>query len=429
MDATPHVVIVGGGFGGLSAARGLARAPVRVTLVDKRNYHLFRPLLYQVATGLLSADEISAPLRSIFSRQRNIEVVMSEVNSIDTHNRLIQLPQYTLHYDFLVLATGINYNYFGHDEWKQIAPGLESLDDADRIRGKILLPFETAERVAAGGNGNQEMIQQLLTFVLIGAGTVGVEMASAMAEMMRMALAHDFRHIDPASAQIILYEAETRILPTYPEILSAKAHRHLEQLGVKIYTGTRVESVDREGVVADGKRVSSRTVLWSAGVVASPAARWLSVEMDRSGRVKVNPDLSIPGHPDIFGIGDTAQVVAHSRNLIGIKTRAPCALPGVAQPAIQEGRYVADLIRRRVLGRPPPAPFCYWDKGDLAIVGRSFAVADLRFLRFSGFPAWMVWAAVHIYSLIGFANRLFVMLQWTVSYLTKSRQVRIFPTG
>jgi NADH dehydrogenase len=354
---------------------------------------------------------------------------MSEVNSIDTENRLIQLPQYTLHYDFLVLATGINYNYFGHDEWKQIAPGLESLDDADRIRGKILLPFETAERVAAGGNGNQEMIQQLLTFVLIGAGTVGVEMASAMVEMMRMALAHDFRHIDPASAQIILYEAETRILPTYPEILSAKAHRHLEQLGVKIYTGTRVESVDREGVVADGKRVSSRTVLWSAGVVASPAARWLSVEMDRSGRVKVNPDLSIPGHPDIFGIGDTAQVVAYSRNLIGIKTKAPCALPGVAQPAIQEGRYVADLIRRRVLGRPPPAPFCYWDKGDLAIVGRSFAVADLRFLRFSGFPAWMVWAAVHIYSLIGFANRLFVMLQWTVSYLTKSRQVRIFPTG
>jgi NADH dehydrogenase len=400
-----------------------------VTLVDKRNYHLFRPLLYQVATGLLSADEISAPLRSIFSRQRNIEVVMSEVNGIDTQNRLIKLPQYSLHYDFLVLATGINYNYFGHDEWKQIAPGLESLDDADRIRGKILLPFETAERVAAGGSGNQEMIQQLLTFVLIGAGTVGVEMASAMAEMMRMALAHDFRHIDPASAQIILFEAETRILPTYPEILSSKAHRHLEQLGVKIYTGTRVESVDREGVVADGKRVSSRTVLWSAGVVASPAARWLSVEMDRSGRVKVNPDLSIPGHPDIFAIGDTAQVVAYSRNLIGIKTRAPCALPGVAQPAIQEGRYVADLIRRRVLGRPPPDPFCYWDKGDLAIVGRSFAVADLRFLRFSGFPAWMVWAAVHIYSLIGFANRLFVMLQWTVSYLTKSRQVRIFPAG
>ena len=239
------------------------------------------------------------------------------------------------------------------------------------------------------------MIQQLLTFVLVGAGTVGVEMASAMAEMMRMALAHDFRHIDPASAQIILYEAATRILPTYPEILSSKAHRHLEQLGVKIYTGTRVESVDLEGVVAGGKRVPSRTVLWSAGVVASPAARWLSVEMDRFGRVKVNQDLSIPGHPNIFGIGDTALVVAHSRNLIGIKTRAPGPLPGVAQPAIQEGRYVADLIRRRVLGHPQPDPFWYWDKGDLAIVGRSFAVADLRFLRLSGFPAWLLWAAVH----------------------------------
>jgi NADH:quinone reductase (non-electrogenic) len=249
---------------------------------------------------------------------------------------------------------------------------------------------------------------QLLTFVLVGAGTVGVEMASAMAEMMRMALAHDFRHIDPASAQIILYEAATRILPTYPEILSSKAHRHLEQLGVKIYTGTRVESVDLEGVVAGGKRVPSRTVLWSAGVVASPAARWLSVEMDRFGRVKVNPDLSIPGHPNIFGIGDTALVVAHSRNLIGIKTRVPGPLPGVAQPAIQEGRYVADLIRRRVRGHPQPDPFWYWNKGDLAIVGRSFAVADLRFLRLSGFPAWLLWAAVHMYSLIGFANRLFV---------------------
>jgi NADH:ubiquinone reductase (H+-translocating) len=217
MDKDPHIVIVGGGLGGLNTARGLAKTPVRVTLVDKRNYHLFRPLLYQVASGLLSADEIAPALRSIFSRQRNIEVVMSEVNGIDTQNRLIQLPQYTLHYDFLVLATGITYNYFGHDQWRQIAPGLESLDDADRIRGKILLPFETAERIAAGGTADPEIIQQLLTFVLVGGGTVGVEMASTMAEMMRMALAHDFRHINPASAQIILYEAATRLLPTFPE--------------------------------------------------------------------------------------------------------------------------------------------------------------------------------------------------------------------
>jgi NADH:ubiquinone reductase (H+-translocating) len=427
MNKVPHVVIVGGGFGGLNAARGLAKAPVRVTLIDQRNYHLFRPLLYQVASGLLSADEIAPPLRSVFSRQRNVEVVMSEVNGIDTQNKLIQLPQYTLHYDFLVLATGITYNYFGHDEWRQIAPGLESLDDADRIRAKILLPFEAAERIAAGSTANPEMIQQLLTFVLVGAGTVGVEMASTMAEMMRMALAHDFRHIDPTSAQIILYEAATRILPTLPEILSSKAHRHLEKLGVRICTGTRVENVDSEGVVVEGKRVPSQTVIWCAGVVASPAGRWLSAETDRFGRVKVNPDLSIPGYPNIFGIGDTALVVAYSRNLFGVSSRTPGPLPGVAQPAIQEGRYVADLIRRRVLGTLSPTPFVYWDKGDLAIVGRSFAVADLRFLRFSGFPAWLVWAGVHIYSLIGFGNKLFVMLQWAMSFLTKRRQVRIFP--
>ena len=413
---------------GGSTHRGLAKAPVRVTLIDQRNYHLFRPLLYQVASGLLSADEIAPPLRSVFSRQRNVEVVMSEVNGIDTQNKLIQLPQYTLHYDFLVLATGITYNYFGHDEWRQIAPGLESLDDADRIRGKILLPFEAAERIAAGSTANPEMIQQLLTFVLVGAGTVGVEMASTMAEMMRMALAHDFRHIDPTSAQIILYEAATRILPTLPEILSSKAHRHLEKLGVRICTGTRVENVDSEGVVVEGKRVPSQTVIWCAGVVASPAGRWLSAETDRFGRVKVNPDLSIPGYPNIFGIGDTALVVAYSRNLFGVSSRTPGPLPGVAQPAIQEGRYVADLIRRRVLGTLSPAPFVYWDKGDLAIVGRSFAVADLRFLRFSGLPAWLVWAGVHIYSLIGFGNKLFVMLQWVMSFLTKRRQVRIFPT-
>jgi NADH:ubiquinone reductase (H+-translocating) len=235
------------------------------------------------------------------------------------------------------------------------------------------------------------------------------------------------RHIDPTSAQIILYESATRILPTFPEILSSKAHRHLEKLGVRICTGTRVESVDSEGVVVGGKRVPSQTIIWCAGVIASPAARWLGVETDRFGRVKVNPDLSIPGHPNILGIGDTALVVAYSRNVFGMRTRTPGPLPGVAQPAIQEGRYVADLIRRRVLGSTPPNPFVYWDKGDLAIVGRSFAIADLRFLRFSGFSAWLVWAGVHIYSLIGFGNKLFVMLQWTVSFLTKRRQVRIFP--
>src|SRR5215467_8770834 len=387
----PSVVIVGGGFGGLYAARGLADAPVRVTVIDKHNYHLFRPMMYQVATGLLSADEIAAPLRSILRRYRNIDVLMFEATGIDMQQSLIHLRQYDLRFDYLVLATGVSYNYFGHDDWKDIAPGLESIDEADRIRGKILLAFETAERIAAIGRPDPAIIQQLLTFVLVGAGTVGVEMAGTMAEMVRMALAHDFRHIDPTCAQIILYEAATRILPTYPEILSSKAHRHLEQLGVKIHTGTRIESVDADGVVVEGKRVPSQTIIWCAGVVASPAARWLSVETDRVGRVKVNPDLSVPRHPNIFAIGDTALVVAYSRNLLGMKTRTPAALPGVAQPAIQEGRYVADLIRRRVVGSLPPNPFVYWDRGDLAIVGRSFAVADLRFLRFSGFPAWLVW--------------------------------------
>jgi len=423
----PRVVIVGGGFGGLYTARGLAKTPVRVTLVDRRNYHLFRPMMYQVATGLLSADQIATPLRSILSRYRNTDVLMAEVTGIDAPNSLIRLHHDDLHYDYLVLATGIGYNYFGHNDWKNIALGLDSLDEADRIRGKILLAFETAERIAALGRADPETIQQQLTFVLVGAGTVGVEMAGTMAEMVRMALAHDFRHIDPRSARILLYEAAPRILPTYPEVLSSKAHRHLDQLGVKIHTGARVESIDADGVVVHGMRIQSRTVLWSAGVLASPAARWLQAEMDTSGRVKVNSDFSVPGYPNIFVIGDTALVVAHSRNLIGIKTKTPSPLPGVAQPAIQEGRYVADLIRRRVLEQSPPNPFWYWDKGDVAVVGRTFAVADLRFLRFAGFAAWLVWAGVHIYFLIGFANRFFVMLQWAISFLTKRRQVRIFP--
>ncbi len=423
----PRVVIVGGGFGGLYAARTLASAPVSITLIDKRNYHLFRPMLYQVATGLLSADQIAGPLRSILSRQRNVEVLLDEVIGIDAQARLVHLPRYDLPYDFLILATGIQYNYFGHDEWQQIAPGLASLEDADEIRGKVLLAFERAEELASLGHAAPEAIQQLLTFVLVGAGTVGVEMASTLAEMSRIALAHDFRHIDPRAAQILLYEAAPRVLPTYPEALSAKAQRHLEGLGVKVHTNTRVTVIDAEGIVAGDQMVLASTVLWSAGVLASPAGRWLSAATDKSGKVVVNSDLSIPGHPEVFAIGDTAHVVAQSRNLLGIKAKEPMVVPGVAQPAIQEGQYVARLIRRRVLALKPPPPFWYWDKGDLAIVGRTYAVADLRFLRFTGFPAWIVWAVVHIYFLIGFANRFFVLLQWSFAFLTKRRQVRIFP--
>ena len=422
----PRVVIVGGGFGGLYAARALHSALVNVTLIDKRNYHLFRPMLYQVATGLLSGDEIARPLRSILRRQKNVDVLLDEVTGINSSESIVHLKQRDLRYDFLILATGIQYNYFGHDEWRQFAPSLESLDDADVIRRKILLAFERAEEMASSGRAGSGEIERQLTFALVGAGTVGVEMASTLAEMSRMALTHDFRHIDPASARICLYEAGPRILPTYPEPLSTKAMRHLESLGVRVYTNARVTAVDSAGIVVGGQPVPAATVLWGAGVVASPAGRWLNAATDKSGKIIVEADLSVPGHRDVFAIGDTVHIVASTGNLLGIKSRTPMELPGVAQPAIQEGKYVANVIRRRTQGRPAPAPFWYWDKGDLAIVGRTYAVADLRFARFAGFPAWVLWASVHIYFLIGFANRLFVLLRWGFAFLTKRHQVRIF---
>jgi NADH dehydrogenase len=425
----PRVIIVGGGFGGLSAARALRRAAVRVTLIDKRNYHLFRPMLYQVATGLLSADEISGPLRSILSRQENLDVLLDEVTGINPKQRIIRLKQRDLAYDFLILATGIRYNYFGHDEWRRFAPGLESLDDAEVIRTKILLSFEQAEALASTFQSPKEVpteeIRRLLTFALVGAGTVGVEMASTLAEMSRMALTRDFRHIDSRSARILLYEAAPRILPTYPKVLSLKARRHLESLGVEVFTNARVTRVDSDGIVVGEEKVPAATVLWGAGVVASPAGRWLGADTDQSGKIMVEPDLSVRNHPEVFVIGDTAHLVAPVRNLLGFKSRTPMLMPGVAQPAIQEGKYVGDIIRRRVAGRAQPKPFWYWDKGDLAIVGRTYAVADLRFSRFAGFAAWVVWASVHIYFLIGFANRLFVLLQWGLDFLTKRRRVRV----
>ena len=425
----PHVIIVGGGFGGLSAARSLRSAVVRVTLIDKRNYHLFRPMLYQVATGLLSDDEISGPLRSILSHQKNVDVLLDEVTGVSPMQRIVHLKHRDLAYDFLILATGIRYNYFGHEEWRPFAPGLESLDDADVIRSKILLAFERAEAVASKLQAREgvpsEEIRRLLTFALVGAGTVGVEMAGTLAEMSRMALAHDFRHIDPRTARILLYEAAPRILPTYPEGLSLKAQRHLERLGVEVFTNTRVTSVDSYGLVVGGERVPAGTVLWGAGVVASPAGRWLGADTDKSGKVMVEPDLSLPNHPEVFVIGDTAHLVAPVRNLFGIRSKTPMLMPGVAQPAIQEGKYVAEVIRRRVRGQAQPKPFWYWDKGDLAIVGRTYAVADLRFIQFAGFAGWILWAGVHIYFLIGFANRLFVLLQWGFDFLTKRRRVRV----
>ncbi len=423
----PRVVIVGGGFGGLYAARGLAKAPVAVTVVDKHNYHLFRPMLYQVATGLLSSDEVAAPIRSILRRQKNVTTLMAEVVGVDAHARVVFTSEGAVDYDYLVLATGIEYNYFGHEEWKALAPGLTSVDDADRIRGKILTAFESAERLAASGKEDASTLHKLLTFVQVGAGTAGVEMAGTVAEMARMALAEDFRHIDPRSAHILLFEAAPRVLPTYPERLSEKARRHLEELGVEVHTNAKVERVDEQGVIVNGERISSRTVLWTAGVVASPAGRWLGVDVDKAGRINVNTDLSVPGHPNVFAVGDTAAITCYTRSLFGIRSETAELLPGVAQVAIQGGAYVSRLIRRLVNGERSAKPFWYWDKGNMAIVGRTFAVADLKHVCFSGFTAWLLWAGVHIYFLIGFANRLLVMLQWGISFVTKRRGVRILP--
>jgi NADH:quinone reductase (non-electrogenic) len=389
----PRMVIVGGGFGGLAAARALRNTAVSVTLIDKRNYHLFRPMLYQVATGLLSADEISGPLRSIFSHQKNIDVLLDEVTDINVDRRIVHVTRGELRYDFLILATGIQYNYFGHDEWRPFAPGLESLDDADIIRGKILRAFERAEEMASIEHASTEEIRRQMTFALVGAGTVGVEIAGTLAEMSRMTLVHDFRHIHPPSARILLYEAAGRVLPTYPEDLSKKAQQHLESLGVEVHTNALVTRVDGEGIVVGGQRIQAGTVLWGAGVVASPAGRWLGVETDRSGKIIVGPDLSVPGYPEIFAIGDTAHVVAPTRNLLGIKSKTPMVMPGVAQPAIQGGEYAGKVIRHRVTGQKEPEPFWYWDKGDLAIVARTirrsrFAVRKIRRLPGVGHLGW-----------------------------------------
>jgi NADH:ubiquinone reductase (H+-translocating) len=423
----PRVVIVGGGFGGLYAARGLAHAPVTVTIIDKHNYHLFRPMLYQVATGLLSSDQIAAPIRSILRRQKNVTVLMEEAVGVDPRAQVLVTREGTVAYDYLILATGIEYNYFGHEEWKAIAPGLASVDDADRIRGKILTAFESAEKLAASGKVDAEGLHELMTFVQVGGGTAGVEMAGTTAEMARMALAKDFRHIDPRTARILLLEAAPRILPTYPEKLSDEARRHLEQLGVEVHTNAKVEGVDEQGVIVNGERIASSTVLWSAGVVASPAGSWLGVDVDKAGRIKVNPDLSVPGYLNVYAVGDTAEITAYTRSLFGIRSKSPEMLPGVAQVAIQGGKYVAGVIRRQINSEGPAKPFWYWDKGNMAIVGRTFAVADLKHVCFSGFMAWLLWLGVHIYFLIGFANRLLVMLQWGISFVTKRRGVRILP--
>jgi NADH dehydrogenase len=423
----PRVVIAGGGFGGLYAAKAMAHLSVKVIILDKHNYHLFRPMLYQVATGLLSANEVAAPIRSILRKQKNAEVLMEEVIGVAPKDQVVITRNGKISYDYLILATGIRYNYFGHEDWKAIAPGLDSVDEAQKIRGKILRAFEIAERIASQNPEQKELIQELLTFVVVGAGTAGVEMAGTIAEMARIALRGDFRKIDPGSARILLFEATPRILPTYPSNLSEKAKRHLQHLGVQVNTNAPVENVNSQGVMVAGQIIRSKAVIWTAGVIATGAGKWINAEVDKAGRIKVNSDFTVPGYDNIFAIGDIAFLITHSRNLFGFRKKNAEPLPGVAQPAIQGGRYVASVISRHINRLPPPGPFWYWDKGNLAVVGRTYAVADLNFLRFAGFFAWLLWVGVHIYFLIGFANRLVVMLRWGFAFLTKQREVRIFP--
>jgi NADH dehydrogenase len=406
----PRVVVIGAGFGGLAAAIGLRKAPVAVTVIDKRNYHLFQPLLYQVATAALSPADIATPIRAILRGQKNAEVLLAKVVDIDKERREVVLEDRRVPYDYLVVATGARHAYFGHDEWERFAPGLKKIDDATELRRRILLAFEQAEIAT-----DEAERRRLLTFVVIGGGPTGVEMAGAIAELAKMALARDFRHIDPRQARILLVEAGPRILSAFPPKLSEKAERALTGLGVEVRTGTPVTACDEEGVQLGDERILSRCIVWGAGVAASPAAKWLQAERDRAGRVTVNPDLTLPGHPEIFVIGDTAHAPGPDGQ----------PLPGVAPVAKQQGKYVAKLIQARIADRPAPGPFRYRNLGNLATIGRRAAVADFGWLRVSGRFAWLLWGLVHIYFLIGFRNRVAVLLDWIWAYLTFQRGARL----
>jgi len=406
----PHVVIVGGGFGGLYCARGLRRAPVRVTLMDRRNFHLFQPLLYQVATASLSPADIASPIRSVLRSQRNTQVWMGDVADVDVDAREIRLKDGTsTHYDYLVLATGATHSYFGRDEWAEHAPGLKTVDDATEIRRRFLVAFESAEREA-----DPEAQRRLLTFVIVGGGPTGVELAGAMSEIAQKVMPQDFRAIDTRATRIVLLEGLDRVLPTYPEDLSARARSQLERLGVEVRTGARVTDIGEHFVSIGDERIAAENVFWAAGVAASKLGRRLGVETDRAGRVLVNPDCSVPGHAEVFVIGD----LANMKNPDGSQ------VPGVAQGAIQSGKHVARQIVRD-LKQQPREPFRYFDKGDLATIGRAAAVARLGRLHLSGFPAWLIWVMVHIMYLIGFRNRLLVMLQWGWAYVTYHRGIRL----
>jgi NADH dehydrogenase len=403
------VVIVGGGFAGLEAARRLGRRPARVTLLDRRNHHLFQPLLYQVATASLSPADIATPLRSILRRHRNVSVILAEAGAVDLAGQRVVLDRGEIAYDALVVAAGASHSYFGHDDWELLAPGLKTLEDALEIRRRVLLAFEAAERATDGAERHA-----LLTFVIIGAGPTGVELAGALAEISRQTIARDFRVIDPTQARIVLLEGGPRILPTFPEALSHSAAAALRRIGVEVRTSALVTRVTPDAVWVGGEQVRCRAVLWAAGVAASPLARSLGVPLDRAGRVLVEADLSIPGHPEAFVVGDLAAFLHQDGG----------PLPGIAPVAMQQGRAVAENVWRR-LNRQPTVPFRYRDKGYMATIGRAAAVAVIGRLHLSGRIAWLAWVLVHIAFLIGFRNRFIVLFEWAWAYVTFQRGARL----
>jgi len=410
----PHVVIVGGGFGGLAAARALRHAPVRITLIDRSNHHLFQPLLYQVATATLAPGDIAAPIRHLLRRQRNVTVALAEVTGVDAANRRVLVnyldrSDIPLAYDYLILATGASHSYFGHHEFAPFAPGIKSLADAEAVRAKVLKAFETAEIEA-----DPAQHQDLLTFVLVGGGPTGVEMAGALAELRRYTLKSDFRRIDPQQARIILAEASPRLLATFPEKLARKAQARLERVGVEVRTGQAVKEIAEAHVVIGDERIPCRTVIWTAGVTPSPAGTWLNAPTDRAGRVRVQPDCSVPGYPEVFVIGDTAALEQDGT-----------PLPGVAQVAMQQGHFVGNVIAKRETGRAAPPSFRYFDKGNMAVIGRGCAILDAGAVKLSGFPAWLAWAFIHIAFLPAPGNRRRVWTQWLWSYCTRQQSSQL----
>jgi NADH:quinone reductase (non-electrogenic) len=405
----PRVAIIGAGFGGLTAARTLAKYPVHITLIDRQNFHTFQPLLYQVATAGLSPAEIAAPIRWIMRNHRNVEVLMSEVQGFDLTRRVVKLEDTEVGYDYLIVAAGASHAYFGHDEWEPFAPGLKTIEDALEIRRRVLLAFELAERQA---DTDREQVQ--LNFVVVGAGPTGVELAGTLAEISRQVLANEFRSIDPKKTRIILLEGGPRILPAYPSDLSRSAEEQLRQLGVEVQTSAMVTLVEAGAVHVGGTKLPAAVILWAAGVAASPLGKMLGAPVDRAGRVLVNPDLSLPGNPNAFVIGDLA----------ALKDEQGHWLPGLSPVAIQEGKATARNIGRELQGEPRKN-FHYWNKGTLATIGRAAAVADFGRIHISGFLAWLAWLFVHIFFLIGFRNRLIVMIQWAWSYLTYERGARL----